>query len=173
MIEYNIQSYLKQFKLTVCSWLNNLKPCRIWYGSYRSKSWINIHHTNKIRGDLVFDDHHLVSKVLGQRVSLTCESPVEKAYYNDKGRALKLPDICIHCAEGGSTDFLFGQTELEERGKTGGRQCYPICTLCLNAGKTVATYPKKKTNYTKNRKEGASKKAAVEVANKSKAKKKS
>ena len=31
-------------------------------------------------GDLVFDDDHLVSKVLGQRVSLTCESPVEKAY---------------------------------------------------------------------------------------------
>ena len=26
--------------------------------------------------DLVFDDDHLVSKVLGQRVPLTCESPV-------------------------------------------------------------------------------------------------
>ena len=124
-------------------------------------------------GDLVFDDDHLVSKVLGQRVLLTCESPVERAYYNDKGRTLKLPDICIHCAEGGSTEFLFGQAELEERGKTGGRQCYPICTLCLNAGKTVATYPKKKTNYTKKRKEDAPKKAAVEAAKKSKAKKQS
>ena len=74
-------------------------------------------------GDFFFDDDHLVSKVLGQRVSLTCESPVEKAYYTDKGRALKLPDICIHCAKGGSTDFLFGQEELEEHGKIGGRQC--------------------------------------------------
>ena len=121
-------------------------------------------------GDLVFDDDHLVSKVLGKRVSLTCESPVEKAYYNDKGWALKLPDICIHCDQGGSTEFLFGQTELEEPGKTGGRQCYPSCTLCLNAGKTVATYLKKKTNDTKKRKEYASKKAAVEAAKKSKAK---
>ena len=77
-------------------------------------------------GDFVFDDDHLVSKVLGQRVLLPCESPVEKACYNGKGQALKLPDICIHCAEGGSTKFLFGQAELEERGKTGGRQCYPI-----------------------------------------------
>ena len=68
-------------------------------------------------------------------------------------------------------EFLFGLAELEERGKTGQRQCYPIFTLCLNAGKIVATYPKKKTNYTKKRKEDASKKAAVEAAKKSKAKK--
>ena len=62
---------------------------------------------------------------------------------------------------------------MEERGKTGGRQCYPICTLCLNAGKTVEIYPKKKKNYTKKRKEDAPKKAAVEAAKKSKAKKQS
>ena len=111
--------------------------------------------------------------MLGQCVSLTCESPVEKAYYNYKGQALKLPDICIHCAEGGSTDFLFGQVDLEERGKTGGRQCYPICTLFLNAGNIVVTYPKKKKNCTKKRKEDASKKAAVEAAKKSMAKKQS
>ena len=70
-------------------------------------------------------------------------------------------------------EFMFGQAELEERGKTGRRQCYPICNLCLNAGKTVAKYPNKKTNYTKKRKEDASKKAAVEAAKKSKAKKQS
>lgn len=50
-------------------------------------------------GDLVFDDDHPVSKVIGQRQNLTCESAVEKAYFNHKERALKLQDVCIHCGE--------------------------------------------------------------------------
>ena len=35
-------------------------------------------------GDLVFDDNHLVSTVLGQRQAITYESTIEKAYYNSK-----------------------------------------------------------------------------------------
>ena len=48
-------------------------------------------------GDFFFDDEHPVSKLLGQRVSLNCESSIEKVHYADPERALKLPDICIHC----------------------------------------------------------------------------
>ena len=68
-------------------------------------------------GDLVFDDDHPVSTVLGQRQAITCGSTIEKAYYNSKERALKLSDICIHCGEVGSKDFLLGQTGSEERKK--------------------------------------------------------
>jgi len=61
---------------------------------------------------------------------------------------LKLVDICIHCGDEGSSEYLFGQTELEEQNKTDGKQCYPICKLCLDEGKKVVAYPKKKTNQT-------------------------
>ena len=59
-------------------------------------------------GDLVFNDDHPVSKVICQRRALNYEAEIEKAYYNSKERALKLPDICIciHCGGGGSNNFL-------------------------------------------------------------------
>ena len=101
-------------------------------------------------GDLVFDDDHPVSTFLGQHQAITCESTIEKAYYNIKQRALKLPDIYIHFGEGGSKDFFLGQTGLEERKKTGANKCYPIFIMCLEAGKKVITYPKTKTKFTKN-----------------------
>ena len=118
-------------------------------------------------GDLIFEDDHPVSEVLGQRQNLNFESQIEKSYYNCSERGLKLPDICIHCGEGGSSEFLYRQAELENQGKTGGRQCYPICKLCLGAGKKLAFYPKKKTNMTKKRKEDAMNKAAAKAAKKS------
>ena len=80
---------------------------------------------------------------------------------------MKLVDICIHCGDEGSSEYLFGQPELEKKNKTGGKQCYPICKLCLDEGKPVVTYPKKKTNQSTKRKEvnaikvaGAAKKKA-------------
>ena len=117
-------------------------------------------------GNLVFEDDHPVSKVLAQRQALNCKSRTENAYYNLEERALKLPDICIHCGEGGSNDFLLGQAELEAKGKTEGKRCYPICTLCLGKGKPVMKYPKKKTNQTKKRKEEVANKAALKEAKK-------
>ena len=60
---------------------------------------------------------------------------------------------------------------MEELGKTGGKVCYLICTLRLEGGKTVATYPKKKTNQTKKRKENTAKKATAQAVKKSKANK--
>ena len=77
---------------------------------------------------------------------------------------MKLPDICIHCGEGGSSEFLYRQAELEKQGKTGGRQCYPICKLCLRAGKKFVFYLKKKTNVREKRKEDVMNKAATKAA---------
>ena len=81
---------------------------------------------------------------------------------------MKLLEICIHCGEGGNSDFLLGQAELEAKGKTEGKQCYPICTMCLGKGKDIPKYPKKKTNQTKKRKEEVANKAALKAAKKSK-----
>eukprot|EP00956_Cyclotella_meneghiniana_P025642 scaffold53876_cov80-Cyclotella_meneghiniana.AAC.5 len=105
-------------------------------------------------GDLIFPDGHPTSKIIGQRINLTCESPIEKSYYNVEGRTgfLTTP-ICIHCGEKGGSDFLFQQAELESMNKSGGQRCYPICKLCLNAGKKIETYPRKKTNNTQKRTE--------------------
>ena len=82
---------------------------------------------------------------------------------------MKLPDICIHCGEGGSNDFFVGQAELEAKSKTEGNRCYPICTLCLGKGKPVMIYiSKKKTDQTKKRKKKVANKAALKAAKKSK-----
>ena len=41
-------------------------------------------------GDLLFDDSHYLSKLVLKRKNLTCETPIEKGYYNNKDRRLKL-----------------------------------------------------------------------------------
>ena len=52
-------------------------------------------------GDLLFEDSDPLSKVLVQKLNLTCESQIEKGYYNNASdtRSLNLKDICIHCGE--------------------------------------------------------------------------
>lgn len=40
-------------------------------------------------GDLLFPNNHHLSKVIVQKQNLTCESAIEKGYYNNEGRALK------------------------------------------------------------------------------------
>ena len=87
-------------------------------------------------GDLLFEDDHHLSKVIVQKQSLTCESPIEKGYYNCEGRALKLKDICFHCGEKGAEDFLFGLQQLREKNMTGGYNSFPICVACIEKGKT-------------------------------------
>jgi len=88
-------------------------------------------------GDLLFEDSHHLSKVLVQQQALTCESRIEKGYFNHKDRKLKLPDICIHCGEEGAEDSLLSQPQLIERKLTGGKICFPISADCLKCGKTV------------------------------------
>mgnify|MGYP005688397425 CR=1 FL=1 len=103
-------------------------------------------------GDLVFEDDHLVSKVLAQRQALSCESQIEKAYYNLEERALKLRDIYIHCGEGGDSDFLLGQAELEAKGKTEGKQCYTQSAQCAWERERLSQNTQRK-RQTKQRKE--------------------
>ena len=104
-------------------------------------------------GDLIFPDGHPTSKIIAQRINLTCESPIEKSYYDVDGRGFLAAPICIHCGEKGGSDFLFQQAELESMNKTGGKCCYPICKLCLNAGEKIETYKQKRTNQTQKRTE--------------------
>ena len=88
-------------------------------------------------GDLLFDDSHHLSKVLVQKQSLTCESDIEKGYYNHKDRRLKLDDICIHCGELGSDKFLLKTKQLQERCVSDGYKFHPICTACLYNNKII------------------------------------
>jgi hypothetical protein len=100
-------------------------------------------------GDLLFDDSDPLSEVLVQKLNLTCESQIEKGYYNNAERSLKLQDICIHCGEmeesGSTGTFLLGQKQLEERCLTGGYKCLPICVDCIEMKRKVVTMGGKKS----------------------------
>ncbi len=115
-------------------------------------------------GDLIFDDGHPIGKVITQRQQLTCESKIERAYYNHKERALKLEDVCIHCREEGSNDFLLCQEQLEARNMTAGRQCFPICVDRVGKKKKVALYLKKKANNSQKCKEAQANISAAQSA---------
>ena len=86
-------------------------------------------------GDLIFDDNHHLSKVVVQKQSLTCESQIERAYYINKDRTLKLKNICVHCGEGGLSKFLWTTAELRERNISGGLNYLPICVNCFKKEK--------------------------------------
>ena len=93
-------------------------------------------------GDLLFEDSDPLSKVLVQKLNLTCESQIEKGYYNNASdtRSLNLKDICIHCGEldmneTGMDAFLLRQDQLSELGVTNGYKCFPICVDCLKVKK--------------------------------------
>ena len=91
-------------------------------------------------GDLLFDDGDDMSKLIVQKLNLTCESKIELAYYHNDGRTLKLKPLCIYCGEsesGPAGSFILRQQELRERNLTGGHKCYPICVACLDGGKKV------------------------------------
>eukprot|EP00979_Chaetoceros_neogracilis_P001859 scaffold340_cov190-Chaetoceros_neogracile.AAC.7 len=101
-------------------------------------------------GDLLFDDDHPLSKVIVQKQSLTCESQIEKAYYNKIERALKLKDLCIYCGSGADDEeeddtFLLRLPQLQERLMTDGYVCFPICITCVKNGKKVVKVGKKDT----------------------------
>jgi hypothetical protein len=108
-------------------------------------------------GDLLFDDSDPLSEVLVQKLSLTWESQIEKGYYNNTERSLKLQDICVHCGEmeesGSMGTFLLGQDQLEQRCLTGGYKCLPICVDCIEMKRKVVMGGKK--NEVKAREERA------------------
>jgi hypothetical protein len=89
-------------------------------------------------GDLIFDDDDEMSKLIVQKLNLTCESQIEKGYYQNEDRFLKVKPICIYCGESGTVGgFLLGQNELRQRKLTGGYKCFPICVECHGSGKKV------------------------------------
>ncbi len=109
--------------------------------------------------DLFFNDDHPLSQVLVQKQNMMCETQIEKGYYNNVGRTMKLKSICIHCGEMSSDlSFLLGQKELEERCLTRGFNCFPICVPCIEGGKRVETTGRK--NELKAREERERKKKA-------------
>ena len=91
-------------------------------------------------GDLIFGDEDDMSKIIVQKLNLTCESQIEPSYYKNDGRTLKLKPICVHCGEsesGAAGSFLLGQEQLRQRNLTGCYKCLPICIMCLQSGKKV------------------------------------
>ena len=54
-------------------------------------------------GDLIFEDDDPLSKAVVQKKNLTCETRIERGYYNHRERALKLRALCVHCGEHGPT----------------------------------------------------------------------
>ncbi len=91
-------------------------------------------------GDLIFGDDDDMSKIIVQKLNLTCESQIEPSYYKNVGRTLKLKPICVHCGEsesGAAGSFLLEQQQLRERNLTGGYKCSPICIMCLQSGKKI------------------------------------
>ena len=79
-------------------------------------------------------------QIVIQKQSLTCESKIEVGYYNPKApkeRLLKTDNICVHCGCTGSTDFLFGLEQLQEKNMTDGWPMLPICDACMKAGKKL------------------------------------
>eukprot|EP00581_Thalassiosira_minuscula_P012282 CAMPEP_0183718134 /NCGR_PEP_ID=MMETSP0737-20130205/11470_1 /TAXON_ID=385413 /ORGANISM="Thalassiosira miniscula, Strain CCMP1093" /LENGTH=229 /DNA_ID=CAMNT_0025947633 /DNA_START=271 /DNA_END=960 /DNA_ORIENTATION=+ len=110
-------------------------------------------------GDLLFNDDHPLSKILVQRQNLSCESQIEKGYYNNTERRLKLKDICVYCGAMGSSDFLYGMEELRSQCRTGGFKCLPICADCLGNGRKIVTVGKK--DVLQERKEKAKKEKAL------------
>ena len=78
-------------------------------------------------GDLLFEDSHPLSKKLVQKQALTCELPIEKSYYINEGRSVKLKKICVHCGEESKEGFLLDTDQLKKRCLTKGYKCCPIC----------------------------------------------
>ena len=115
-------------------------------------------------GDLLFGDSHYLSKVVLQRKNLTCEPPIEKGYYNNKDRRLKLKKMCYHCGESGSTCFVFRVEQLREKNMTDEYNCYPICANCIESGKIVAKQGK--PDKMQARKEKQAKEEKVKAARK-------
>ena len=118
----------------------------------------------------LLNSYHLNATAL-LPVTLTCESQIEKGYYNNASdtRSLNLKDICIHCGEldmnevfpwneTGMDAFLLRQDQLSELGVTNGNKCFPICVDCLKVKKLKIVTTGKK-DVAKAREEDARRKA--------------
>jgi hypothetical protein len=117
---------------------------------------LNIENVTYQCGDIFFpDENQGLGSIFIQRQNLTCSMPMEKSYFDIYGRAYKCPDRCYWC---GSGVDLLRQKELVEMKITEGEEKIPICTICLQEGKTVTKRTGTRKNVTKDKKETQAKK---------------
>ena len=80
---------------------------------------------------------------VGHRINMSCDDGVEMEYYNpyqNKRYHFITIDICAHCTESKS---LLHAKDLEEKNKTNGYKCLPICQNCLDTGLLPVKYGRK------------------------------
>lgn len=81
-------------------------------------------------GSPIFPESHPLFESIRIRTSVTCESPIERAYYSNK--SLKLPPLCVHCGEKECSI----PDELQQQFK----QVLPICSGCSEKKLKPITY---------------------------------
>ena len=82
-------------------------------------------------GSPLIPDSHPLAKDVYVRTSLSCDSPIERAYYSSS-KTMKFPAICAHC---GNKDCAIPQ-HLSEKFKV----VLPICDLCTSKKLAPITY---------------------------------
>ena len=82
-------------------------------------------------GSPLIPDSHPLAKDIYVRTSLSCDSPIERAYYSSS-KTMKFPSVCAHC---GNKDCAIPQ-HLSEKFKV----VLPICDLCTS--KKLVTIPR-------------------------------
>ncbi len=75
-----------------------------------------------------------MTKVVVQKQAIDCDLQIEKGYYENKERALKLKSCCIHCCQFGTKIFVLGLRELRECYLKDGYNCYPISVEDIRNG---------------------------------------
>ena len=92
-------------------------------------------------GDLIFGDEDDMSKIIVQKLNLTCESQIEPSYYKNDGRTLKLKPICVHCGEsesGAAGSFLLGQEQLRQRNLRVVTNAYPFVSCAFRVARRLS-----------------------------------
>ena len=113
---------------------------------------------------MLYGDDHPLSNLIVQKAKLTCASAIEKGYYNHPERGLKHDNICYHCGEGGTSDFILDLDKLKRRCLTGGYKCFPICIDCLGRGKKPGHSGSKNELQVRKERKGKTSKTSVSKA---------
>ena len=62
---------------------------------------------------ILFDNNYHLNEILVKKQGLSYNTPDEEGHYNHKDRAPKVNDVCCHCGEMGTNDFLWGLSKLQ------------------------------------------------------------
>ena len=61
--------------------------------------------------------HHHASDPLSTAASTETQIAASQAYYNSADWSFQVKDVCIHCSEGGTINFMLRQQEWGEHNK--------------------------------------------------------